>query len=155
MFENVKNHNSLIEFYRENGLEVSNDIETEDGAVVSLALTENGKVISAATLSYRFGVFILDYRASHDLSVNIRNFAVSGRADNACGGVKFNARKIDIFNFAAVESAEERICLIHVVLGVVPSVIPYFFGADQKILYRITLSVENALESAYGSGNLS
>ena len=69
MFENVKNHNSLIEFYRENGLEVSNDIETEDGAVVSLALTEKGKVISAATLSYRFGVFILDYIA---VDINLR-----------------------------------------------------------------------------------
>ncbi len=56
-------HNELVGFYRDNGLEVSNDIATEDGAVYSIKLCQNGRVQAAATLSLRFGVYILDYIA--------------------------------------------------------------------------------------------
>ena len=63
IFETVSRSNILIPFYRENSLEVSNDIDAEDGAAVSIALRQNGKITAAATLSYRFGVYILDYIA--------------------------------------------------------------------------------------------
>ena len=61
--EIVNNHNELCEFYRENGLEVSDDIEKDDGAVFSIRLTEDGQTTAAATLSHRFSVYILDYVA--------------------------------------------------------------------------------------------
>ena len=61
--EVVDNHNGLGAFYRENGLEVSDDIEKDDGAVFSIRLAENGKTLAAATLSYRLSVYILDYVA--------------------------------------------------------------------------------------------
>ncbi|MBO5745747.1 MAG: GNAT family N-acetyltransferase [Clostridia bacterium] len=56
-------HNELIEFYRQNGLEVSSDIAAEDGAVYSIKSIQNGRLQAAATLSLRFGVYILDYIA--------------------------------------------------------------------------------------------
>ncbi len=62
-FIETDDHNGLISFYRENGLEVSSDLVRDDGAVFSIKCVENGKIISAATLSRRFEVFILDYVA--------------------------------------------------------------------------------------------
>ncbi len=63
MFSEVSDHNGLIPFYKANGLEVSDDITCDDGAVFSIKCVENGEIISAATLSFRFGVYILDYVA--------------------------------------------------------------------------------------------
>ncbi len=60
----TNDHNSLGEFYRENGLEVSDDIFADDCAVFSIKCVENGKTIAAATLSHRFCVYILDYVAT-------------------------------------------------------------------------------------------
>ena len=62
-FIETDDHNGLKSFYRENGLEVSCDLVRDDGAVFSIKCVENGKIISAATLSRRFEVFILDYVA--------------------------------------------------------------------------------------------
>lgn len=62
-FIEVKDHGSLRTFYKENGLEVSDEIESEDGAVFSIAAVTDGAVAAAATLSYRKGIFILDYIA--------------------------------------------------------------------------------------------
>lgn len=62
-FSEIAEHNSLIGFYRQNGLEVSDDIAAEDGAVYSIAAEINGNTVAAATLSHRFGVYILDYIA--------------------------------------------------------------------------------------------
>ena len=66
-------HNELAEFYRSNGLEVSDDIAVEDGAVYSIKYVQDGKLIAAATLSFRFNVFILDYIAV-DPEFRGRNF---------------------------------------------------------------------------------
>ena len=59
----IQKHNILSEFYITNGLEVSNDIEKDDGAIYSICLSINGKIAAAATLSYRKETFILDYIA--------------------------------------------------------------------------------------------
>lgn len=64
LFLETNDHNSLCEFYRENGLEVSDDIFADDGAFFSIKCVENGKTIAAATLSRRFGVYIIDYVAT-------------------------------------------------------------------------------------------
>ena len=61
--EVVDSHNSLIEFYQKNGLEVSDDLMKDDGAVFSVRVIENEKTIAAATLSQRLSVCILDYVA--------------------------------------------------------------------------------------------
>ena len=62
-FVETNDHNGLKSFYRENGLEVSSDLVRDDGAIFSIKCVENGKIISAATISRRFEVFILDYVA--------------------------------------------------------------------------------------------
>ncbi len=62
-FIKTADHNSLVGFYRQNGLEVSDDIAGDDGAVFSVKCVEDGAFLSAATLSLRFGVYILDYIA--------------------------------------------------------------------------------------------
>lgn len=64
----VTDHNILSEFYSENGLEVSDDIKADDGALYSIALTQNGKTLAAATLSYRNDCYILDYIAVDSLA---------------------------------------------------------------------------------------
>ncbi len=63
MFSETQDHNGLIPFYKDNGLEVSDDIVRDDGAVYSIKYIVDGTVVSAATLSHRFGVYILDYVA--------------------------------------------------------------------------------------------
>ena len=60
----IKDHNSLRIFFAENGLEVSNDIERDDGAIFSVIAQENNATIAAATLSLRQGHYILDYIAT-------------------------------------------------------------------------------------------
>lgn len=62
-FIETNDHNGLISFYRENGLEVSSDLVRDDGAIFSIKCVKDDKIISAATLSRRFEVFILDYVA--------------------------------------------------------------------------------------------
>ncbi len=62
-FQITDSHNSLISFYRDNGLEVSRDLVKEDGATVSVLLQNDSKILAAATVSRRFGVYILDYIA--------------------------------------------------------------------------------------------
>ena len=62
-FKTVSDHNSLSVFYRGNGLEVSQNIEAEDGAIYSIASVKHGRIVAASTLSYRKGVYILDYIA--------------------------------------------------------------------------------------------
>ena len=62
MFEIITDHKALTEFYIGNGLEVSLDPAT-DGAFYSVAEISEGKPIAAATLSFRQGIFILDYIA--------------------------------------------------------------------------------------------
>lgn len=62
MFEILTDHKGLVEFYLANGLEVSPDPAT-DGAFYSVAKFLEGKAIAAATLSFRQGIFILDYIA--------------------------------------------------------------------------------------------
>lgn len=62
-FIETDDHNGLKSFYRENGLEVSDDLVRDDGAVFSIKYVENSQTISAATLSRRFEVYILDYVA--------------------------------------------------------------------------------------------
>lgn len=62
LFEKIEDHGTLTAFYASCGLEVSDDIN-KDGAFFSVAETENGNFIAAATLSKRNGVFILDYIA--------------------------------------------------------------------------------------------
>ncbi len=65
-FEKSYDHNALYDFYRENGLEVSNDISKQDNAVLSLVNIEENNILAAATLSKRNGNFILDYVAVFD-----------------------------------------------------------------------------------------
>ncbi len=62
-FIKTQDHNSIIPFYRENSLEVSDNIVAEDGAVVSFVLQNESKILAAATLSNRLGIYILDYIA--------------------------------------------------------------------------------------------
>ena len=62
-FIKTQDHNSIIPFYRENLLEVSDNIVSEDGAVVSFVLEKESKILAAATLSHRLGIYILDYIA--------------------------------------------------------------------------------------------
>ena len=62
-FIKITDHNSLTEFYRQNGLEVSDDIVAQDGAFFSAASYNGDDVMAAATLSRRFGCYILDYIA--------------------------------------------------------------------------------------------
>lgn len=62
MFKSLTDHKSLVEFYAQNGLEVSPD-PSLDGAFYSIASIFDGSIAAAATLSYRKGVFILDYIA--------------------------------------------------------------------------------------------
>ncbi len=62
MFEILTDHKSLVEFYSANGLEVTPDPQT-DGAFYSVAKFFREKPIAAATLSFRQGIFILDYIA--------------------------------------------------------------------------------------------
>ena len=62
-FEEYDNSEKLRQFYLENGLEVSQNLEREDGAVFSTAYSENGVILAAATLSLRQGIYVLDYIA--------------------------------------------------------------------------------------------
>lgn len=62
-FSEFDDYKALREFYMNNDLEVSDDIVGQDGAVFSVAGDENGKILAAATLSQRHGIFILDYIA--------------------------------------------------------------------------------------------
>ncbi len=62
MFKEMPDHKVLTSFYAENGLEVSQSPEA-DGAFFSIAEFDGEKVIAAATISQRNGVFVLDYIA--------------------------------------------------------------------------------------------
>lgn len=62
-FFEVEEHTLLNPFYEKNGLEVSENIVTDDGAVLSVAAQSEGNTVAAGTLSKRHGVFILDYIA--------------------------------------------------------------------------------------------
>lgn len=62
-FTEVTRHQDLSAFYVQNGLETSEDIEADDGAVYSIAARSDGALLAAATLSFRDGAFILDYIA--------------------------------------------------------------------------------------------
>lgn len=62
-FKKSCNHNALRGFYKENGLEVSEDISKQDNAVLSLVVDDESGILAAATLSKRNGNFILDYVA--------------------------------------------------------------------------------------------
>ena len=84
----IADHNSLIEFYRENGLEVSDDLIKDDGAVFSIRVAENGKTLAAATLSYRLSVYILDYVA---VDPDFRN---NGLGEKAVTAVKLKAKEL-------------------------------------------------------------
>lgn len=71
-FLEIKKHNILTEFYTKNGLEVSKNIECDDGAIYSL-VNNSEKTLAAATLSFRKGEFILDYIA---VDTTCRNMGV-------------------------------------------------------------------------------
>ncbi len=62
MFQQITDHKALTPFYAKNGLEVSPD-PTTDGAFYSIAKEADCKIVAAATLSRRNGVFVLDYIA--------------------------------------------------------------------------------------------
>ncbi len=62
-FVETKQHNMLYDFYFKNGLEVSKNIEVDDGSVYSIVAQAHGKLAAAATLSFRKNIFILDYIA--------------------------------------------------------------------------------------------
>ncbi len=85
-FFEIDNHNCLGNFYRQNGLEVSSDILMDDGAVFSIKCVENNETIAAATLSYRFKVYILDYVAVD------RNHRKKGLGEKAVTAVKAKAQ---------------------------------------------------------------
>lgn len=87
-FSKIKDHNILKDFYRENGIEVSDDITRDDGAIFSINCVEGGKIVSAATLSYRFGVFILDYIAVDP------NHRKKGLGEKAVAAVKSKAKEL-------------------------------------------------------------
>lgn len=87
LFETI-DHNSLREFYQQNGLEVSDDILVDDGAVFSIKCVEGGKTILAATLSYRFKVFILDYVAVEP------DYRKRGLGEKAVTAVKVKAKEL-------------------------------------------------------------
>ena len=59
----IKDHNSLFDFYEANNLEVSADISKDDNAIFSIAVFDNSRLIAAATSSLRKNYFILDYIA--------------------------------------------------------------------------------------------
>lgn len=84
----IADHNSLIEFYRENGLEVSDDLGHDDGAVFSVKCDQNGKTVVAATLSQRFGVYILDYVAVD------QKFRKKGLGEKVVTAVKHKAKEL-------------------------------------------------------------
>ncbi len=75
-FIKTQDHNSIIPFYRENSLEVSDNIVSEDGAVVSFVLKNENKIFAAATLSNRLGIYILDYIA---VDVSLRRDGVGAK----------------------------------------------------------------------------
>lgn len=87
-FKVIDNHNGLKGFYRENGLEVSDDILGDDGAVFSINYVENGKTVVAATLSWRFSVYILDYVA---VDPDFRN---NGLGEKVVTAVKLKAKEL-------------------------------------------------------------
>jgi N-acetylglutamate synthase-like GNAT family acetyltransferase len=62
-FNETNKHNILYDFYFGNGLEVSKNIESDDGAFYSVVALNNGVIAAAATLSFRKNIFILDYIA--------------------------------------------------------------------------------------------
>lgn len=62
-FKEEKNHNRLTSFYSQNGLEVDNNPEADNGAVFSIVYENSGTILAAATLSFRCDVYILDYIA--------------------------------------------------------------------------------------------
>lgn len=62
-FSETNKHNILYDFYLENGLEVSKNIESDDGAFYSVVALNSGVIAAAATLSFRKNIFILDYIA--------------------------------------------------------------------------------------------
>ncbi|MBO5913160.1 MAG: GNAT family N-acetyltransferase [Clostridia bacterium] len=86
--EVVDSHNSLIEFYRKNGLEVSDDLMKDDGAVFSVRVIENEKTIAAATLSQRLSVCILDYVAVEP------EFRKKGLGEKTVTAVKLKAKEL-------------------------------------------------------------
>lgn len=75
-FIKTQDHNSIIPFYRENSLEVSDNIVSEDGAVASFVLQNDNKITAAATLSHRLGIYILDYIA---VDVSLRRDGVGAK----------------------------------------------------------------------------
>lgn len=87
-FFETHDHNGLCEFYRQNGLEVSDNLRRDDGAVFSVAAVENGKLVVAATLSQRFCVYILDYIAVEP------DFRKKGLGEKAVKAVKEKAKEL-------------------------------------------------------------
>ncbi len=87
-FSETGDHNGLKDFYRENGLEVSSDIVRDDGAVFSIKCVEDDKIVSAATLSRRFEVFILDYVAVDP------NHRKKGLGEKAVAAAKSKAKEL-------------------------------------------------------------
>jgi N-acetylglutamate synthase-like GNAT family acetyltransferase len=63
MFKETYDYENLKKFYIENGLEVSDNILSCDGAIYSISLVKNGEINAAATLSKRRDIFVLDYVA--------------------------------------------------------------------------------------------
>ncbi len=62
-FTRIDSHDALIDFYRQNELEVSDSIVRDDRPVFSLTVMDGGTLAGAATLSKRRGQFVLDYVA--------------------------------------------------------------------------------------------
>lgn len=87
-FSGVIDHNALAEFYRQNTLEVSDDILKDDGAVFSIKYDQNGKTVAAATMSFRFSVFILDYVAVDP------DFRKQGLGEQAVEKIKAKAKEL-------------------------------------------------------------
>ena len=87
-FSSVSDHNVLAKFYRENTLEVSDDILKDDGAIFSIKYESNGKTVAAATLSFRFSVYILDYVAVES------GFRKQGLGEQAVEIIKQKAKEL-------------------------------------------------------------
>lgn len=87
-FFETHDHNGLCGFYRQNGLEVSDDILADDGAVFSIKCVVDGETASAATLSRRFSVFILDYVAVEP------KFRKKGLGEKAVTAVTLKAKEL-------------------------------------------------------------
>jgi len=61
--EEIRNHSELTDFYKLNGLEIEDGRELTQNAYKSLVIYEKDRLIGAATVSKRNGIFVLDYIA--------------------------------------------------------------------------------------------